>query len=265
MRIGVATIAAGRCGHLRRQMKALEGTEGIERYVVVSMDEAAPAAAGAEVVSIRADPGRLPLAAARNLAMTALDDLDLAILLDVDCIPGPDLVDRYRQAARMLSRTPALMCGPVGYLDPLPAERERLTAPERRTARTRVIRRFPRQGVAREPRAELFWSLSFAVTPSTHQAIGGFDEGYVGYGAEDTDYGLTARAAGIGLWMVGGAWAYHQHHAPSPPGQLAAVVANANRFRDRWGRWPMPDRLREFASEGAIRWDPATATCELAN
>ena len=105
-----------------------------------------------------------------------------------------------------------LLAGPVGRLPPLPASRTEPTPAElarSRAAARRGGRPVPRAGeVAVEPRVERFWSLAFAVTPATHERIGGFDEGYAGYGAEDTDYAFRARAAGVGLSWVGGAWAH---------------------------------------------------------
>jgi hypothetical protein len=118
--------------------------------------------------------------------------------------------------------------------------------------------------VTREPRAELFWSLAFAVSPATHACIGGFDEGFVGYGAEDTDYGLRAARAGVGLWFVAGAWAYHQQHPPSAPRDPGQLAANAQRFHDRWGFWPMPDVLERLTTQGVIDWSADGATCAVA-
>ncbi len=39
------------------------------------------------------------------------------------------------------------------------------------------------------------------------------DTGYVGYGGEETDFAWRLEAAGIPMAWVGGAVAYHQHHA----------------------------------------------------
>jgi N-acetylglucosaminyl-diphospho-decaprenol L-rhamnosyltransferase len=276
VRVGVATLAAGRAEHLRRQARAVARLTGVARYVVVDMDGdgagpgSRPGPGGAALAALpRAQVIRLascaeaglPLAAARNRAIEALTDCDLAIMLDVDCLPSARLLTSYRAAATTLGDRPALLCGPVGYLDALDPDEPFPGPAARRRARQRVIRSFPARGVRRESRHELFWSLSFAVRPAVHAGLGGFDEGYVGYGAEDTDYGLRAREAGVGLWFVGGAWAYHQPHPPTPPRDLASLVANARRFRDRWGFWPMPDRLAAFAREGRIDWAPDGARC----
>jgi N-acetylglucosaminyl-diphospho-decaprenol L-rhamnosyltransferase len=266
VRVGVATIVSGRRDHLRRQaaaVQALTDGAGVERYVVVAMDDAAVTVNGAQVIRVPQAQGAPALAAARNRALEALGDCDLAVMIDVDCIPGADLITRYVQGARTLGSTPSLMCGPVGYLDPLTGDCAGPDAGQRRRARERVIRGFPGVGMRREPRAELFWSLSFAVAPAVHRAIGGFDEGYVGYGAEDTDYGLRAAQAGVGLWLIAAAWAYHQHHPPTAAEDVARVVANARRFHGRWGFWPMGDRLARWAAEGVIEWTPEGARCEL--
>ena len=276
MRVGVATLVAGRREHLRRQAAAVRelglgrGAE-VARYVVVAMDEAAVTLDGAEVIRMPQSETGLALAAARNRALDALGDCDLAVMIDVDCIPGADLVPRYVAAAQALGATPSLMCGPVGYLDPLTAPDPvgaagpGPDAAQRRRARARVIRSFPEVGIRREPRAELFWSLSFAVAPAVHRALGGFDEGYLGYGAEDTDYGLRAAETGVGLWLIAGAWAYHQPHPPTAERDLAHVLANARRFHGRWGFWPMNDRLARWAADGVIEWTAQGARCELAS
>lgn len=265
MRVGLATIQRGRRTHLARQALGVEEqTRAPDRYVVVSMDPAEePAPPGA--VRLPAEDGEpLPLAAARNAALAALGDVDLAILLDVDCVPGPELVARYAAAAG--THADRLLAGPVGHLPEGRPAGDRVTPQDRAHAELRGGRPAPGPPVVQdEPRHELFWSLSFAVSPATHARIGGFDEAYVGYGGEDTDYALRARRAGVGLAWVGGAWAYHQHHPVSHPPRehVADIVRNARLFRERWGRWPMEGWLRVFADEGLVRWDPDGGALEL--
>ncbi|MCW2993625.1 MAG: glycosyltransferase family 2 protein, partial [Conexibacter sp.] len=102
----------------------------------------------------------------------------------------------------------------------------------------------------------LFWTLSIAVTDTVWNAVGGFCEDYVGYGGEDTDFGQLARAAGVDVCWVGGAWAYHQHHAThDPPVQHRdAIERNAALFHRRWGWWPMEGWLAAFdAADRALR------------
>jgi N-acetylglucosaminyl-diphospho-decaprenol L-rhamnosyltransferase len=271
MRVAVATIARGRTRHLERQALAVAALRPAPvAYVVLSLDDDPPDVAGATVVH-RPLPAGAPirLGAARNEAIAAAGARsDLVVCLDVDCLPGAALADRLAGAARATGGD-HLLAGPVGRLGPIPGDRAVPTAGELARARAATEagpRPVPEDGVvASEARHELFWSLSFAVTPETHARIGGFDPGYEGYGAEDTDYAFRARAAGVGLSWVGGAWAYHQHHpVSSPPVEhLEDIVRNARRFRARWGRWPMEGWLRAFAAGGLVRWDPDGEVLEL--
>jgi GT2 family glycosyltransferase len=97
------------------------------------------------------------------------------------------------------------------------------------------------------------------VRPDVWARVGGFCEEYVGYGAEDTDFGQRAAAAGVRLDWIGGAHAYHQFHPTSdPPVQhVDDVVANARIFFRRWGWWPMSGWLTAFEDLGLVRYDPA--------
>ncbi len=261
MRAAVITLAAGRHDHLRRQRSGLgASTRPPDHYVVVAMDdpdvEAVVAGQGlaCDVIHLPVNGG-LPLAEARNRgAEHALDTgADLLVFLDVDCIPGPQTIERYRQTADH-----ALLCGTVSYLPPHPEGGYRL---DRLAELGRPHPARPRPApyeVIRNGDHRLFWSLSFAVRADTWRLTGGFDEAYTGYGGEDTDFGQRAKDAGIPLWWVGGAPAYHQHHpADSPPvAHLEDILRNARIFHERWGWWPMSGWLEEFENLGLIRFDP---------
>ncbi|WP_300342830.1 galactosyltransferase-related protein [Nesterenkonia sp.] len=89
---------------------------------------------------------------------------------------------------------------------------------------------------------ELFWSLSFAVRREVFDQIGGFDAGYTGYGAEDTDFAqhapkprdpavLGRRCGGLpsapsGLRPAGGASGLDSAQCPALPPQMG-VLADA--------------------------------------
>jgi GT2 family glycosyltransferase len=99
-----------------------------------------------------------------------------------------------------------------------------------------------------------FWSLNFAMRRKTFLAAGGFDEGYTGYGGEDTDFGKTLDQTGVAIAWVRGARAYHQyhpHHMP-PIHHLASVVRNAERFEAKWGYRTMGHWLYAFRRMGLI-------------
>ena len=268
MRTAVITIVAGRHDHLVRQRAALGGPE---HHVVVAMGEGEAehcrrlVGRTSDVIGIDVPPDGLPLAKARNAgARRALDaGAEMLVFLDVDCIPGDALLQRYKAAA---DSAPALLCGPVAYLPPAsgegypPADLHALATPHP----ARPIP--PENRVQRGGDHALFWTLSFAVTTATWQRIGGFCEDYVGYGGEDTDYGQVAARAGVDLAWVGGAWAYHQHHATETPPvrHLADILRNAALFHRRWGWWPMSGWLSAFAERGLAHHDPATDRWVLA-
>lgn len=259
-RTAVVTIVKGRHEHLREQCRVLRSVAPRTPHVVVAMgDPAIEAVVGADerttVVQVDDDPRGLPLARARNTGVaTALSaGAELVILLDVDCVPGPGLVDAYRRAAELAPG--ALLAGPVTYLP----EGVRVPEDARDLGRLRSphpARPDPAPGeLVRGGDHDLFWSLSCAVSASTWRTIGGFHEGYVGYGAEDTDLGRVARSRGVDLVWVGGADAFHQFHPVSHPPveHLEDIVRNANTFHERWGDWPMAGWLDEWESRGLVR------------
>ena len=250
----VTLCSAPRLGHLRRQLAATEPSDRLRR-VVVWLDDG-PLPDLGEVVLHRMSPGRhgLRLAAGRNLGAEAAIDLgaDLLVFLDADCIPGTDLLHRYRDAAR--SRPDALLCGPVTYL---PEGFDADSSDLRAATDPHPARPAPAPGrieVADPDAYNLFWSLSFAVRAESWPTAEGFDERYEGYGAEDTDFARRARERGQPLVWVGGADAYHQYHPVSrPPWEhLADIVLNANLYFERWGEWPMGVWLDAFQTAGAI-------------
>ena len=260
MKTVVVTLQRGRHAHLDRQLAAVgESARQPDAHVVVSMDPAAPDLP-CDVVHLPVASGvPLPLARARNLAVSRAvgeHGAELVVALDVDCLPSPGLIGRYEDAAR--EQPAALLSGPVRYLQPgapadgpLPSEAELGAAPPH------PARPVPAEGTLQsEPRYELFWSLSFAMTPAVFDRVGGFDEGYVGYGAEDTDFAMRARREHVPLVWVGGAEAYHQHHPVSTPPveHVADIVRNAGVFHRRWGTWPMEGWLRAFAERGLVDW-----------
>ncbi|GLW89671.1 glycosyltransferase family 2 protein [Actinokineospora globicatena] len=260
-RTAVVTITHRRDDHLHGQRLGLVACPP-DLHVVVGMDDTpelrdVTGAAPVLTEALSGHGGGLPLARARNLgAARALDaGADLLVFLDVDCVPGPRLVASYGDAAARV-RSPALLCGPVAYLPPPPAggyALDRLDAP------VHPARPAPQPGeLLAETRFELFWSLSFAVTAATWTSLDGFCEDYAGYGAEDTDFALSSRAAGAGLYWVGGAEAYHQYHPPTrlDPARAPEIVRNATTFRRRHGHWPMRDWLRDLARGGVVEFDP---------
>ena len=257
------TIASGRHQHLRRQREWVAAqSEPPLAHVVVSMGDPRVH----DVARLRDDvptdvvdcpvAEELPLAAARNAGVSRAAALgaDRVVLLDVDCLPHPHLMGDYARALDHLGECRAVVSGRVQYLPEGMAETD--YTPERvaRLGRDHAVRVLPPSGELERADPRLLWSLSMACTVATWNAAGGFDERYVGYGGEDTDFGQRLAASGGTLWWLGGAAAYHQYHpTQSPPVQHAAAIArNANIFRRTWGFDPMEGWLRQLEALGHL-------------
>ena len=260
MRTALITPVHGRHRHLRAQQEAITRLDPAPSVrVVVAMDDPdVPeiVRGQATVVPVPGDRRGLPLAAARNAGAAAAlaAGAELLVFLDVDCLPGRELLDHYANAAR--SGPPALLCGPVAYLPPPPPggyDPERLSAYPFHPARPAP----PPGALVTGGDHRLFWSLSFAITADSWVRVGGFCPDYAGYGGEDTDFALLAQRAGLGLTWVGGAAAYHQWHpGGSPAAHRADILRNGALFADRWGWWPMGGWLDELAALGLARRTP---------
>lgn len=258
--VGVCTIIRGRLNHLANQLQGLAHQQRpADRIAVAWMGGPDPAsvidASGlqVEVTRVHDDRTPLPLSRARNEAREAVGDVGTLIFLDVDVIPSRSLVADY---VERLARDPAVWSGHVGYLPDGATDGGWDEDSLRRLAEAHPARPRP-EGDQDLPGPELFWSLSFALPSAAYDALGGFDENFVGYGAEDTDFALRASRHGLGLRRTGAAEGWHQHHpgGPAPVIHLVDIIGNARTFHRRWGRWPMEGWLQTFARDGLITWD----------
>ncbi|OLT37643.1 hypothetical protein BJF82_10075 [Kytococcus sp. CUA-901] len=198
----------------------------------------------------------------------------MLVFLDVDCIAEPELVGAYGRTVGAGGGDrpgPRLWCGVTGRLREVADAAHDYPVEDRDALRAlsdpAAGRPAPGPGeVVEEPELTRFWSLNFAMTAADFEAVGGFDEAYVGYGGEDTDFAQRLGAAGGSMAWLGGAVAHHQWHTThSPPwDHVEDVVRNAGVFAERWGWWPMEGWLEQFATEGLVRQDPVTGAWELA-
>lgn len=255
MSTAVITLNKGRGAHLARLLEGLGRGAPPDACIVVEMggdDEPLPDLSFPIERVAFAREG-LPLAAARNAGRRAAT-CEKLVFLDVDCIPSAGLVAGLAEA---VAEHDGLVCCAVRYL-PAGAVRDGWSEADLDAAgHLHPVRSFPESGIAPSPQPGLFWSLAFAVRASTYDRLGGFDELFSGYGAEDTDLAFRADEAGVPVLFLGGPLAYHQHHPGyDPPLQhFRDIVANAGRFHARHGLWPMDGWLDGFARLGLIAAD----------
>lgn len=249
-KISILTIV-----HQRRQalVKLIQGLERSRRkpdqLVIVYMNETPyklPKTSFPLINQSIFHPTHLPLAQARNQAVRAATNDDL-IFLDIDCIPHAAMVYQYANAFEQPGQ---LWAGPVRYL-----RKEAIPLPDGWQRLDELSDPDPiRTNIASLP-YELFWSLNFGCSRQTFARIGQFDENYVGYGAEDTDFAFSARRSATPLRWVD-ALAYHQYHPSYDPplNHLPAIIANATYFKQKWRVWPMEGWLTKFQQQRFIRW-----------
>ncbi|MET0692800.1 MAG: galactosyltransferase-related protein [Propionibacteriaceae bacterium] len=268
MKTAVITVAHGRHDHLRRQHEMLwRSTVQPDLYLVVAVDDPGlntwrTCSPEARVIPFAGGHAGLPMADARNAgaAEAIRSGAELLVFLDVDCLADEEMIQWYQRAAEHDEHGGSLLCGPVAYLPPPPADGyalDRLSTHPFHRARPA-----PSAGALwSDGEHKLFWSLSFAVTREVWERVGGFCSEYRGYGAEDTDFAQAAKAAGVELTWVGGAAAYHQWHpTSSPPVQhVDDILRNGAIFARRWGWWPMEGWLAQFVELGLVEVDESGA------
>lgn len=252
----VLTLLRGRDDRLRNLMRGLarQTLPPAELVIAWMQPTAAPDLPdpGCPVRHLYVHGEPMPLAAARNRSAEAARG-DVLIFLDVDCIPGPGLVAAYAGAG-----TDGLLLGEVLYLSEGAVGADFDVTHLDRLGRVHPAKPpIPETGLRLEPDAKELWGLSFALPAAAYRSLGGMDEGYAGYGAEETDFAVRLSAAGLPTNWVAGARAYHQHHPVHvPPLQhFDPILRNAARFHARHGHWCMEYWLSQFRDAGLIAWD----------
>lgn len=262
----VLIITGGRDAHLARVLAGLERSETApDEVVVVFMNQptgAVPASTLRVVTGHVDEPGGLPLAAARNRA-AALARGEVLIFLDVDCLPATSAIGLL---AHEVARHPAaLVMGTPRYLPPGWLDDDAEALPPDQYLHEVSVDHAARRHLSPGPSHQwpLVWTLVLALPASGMAALGGFDEGFRGYGAEDTDFAFRARDAGWGL-RFSAATVFHQPHGVVKPPlhHFRDILVNARRFRDVHGGWPMEGWLQQFTDLGLVDWDPEGARLE---
>ena len=260
----VLVLVHGRAEHLRRLLAGVDAS-GMHpaEVVIVYMNEPSPVPMRCgvplrivHISSRESDPG-LPLARARNAAAAAAQTPHL-VFLDVDSIPSANLFTAFMQ---VLSQERVLAMAEPRYLmkvldATLPVDDEVLFA---NSVRHHTRGELPKESTMADH--AMFWSLGFAIHASVFAEVGGFDEGYSGYGGEDTDFAFRLRELSVPVRFVDTP-VFHQHHGVyTPPlNHFLEIICNARVFHARWNVWPMEGWLKAFAHRGLISWTPSQSS-----
>ncbi|MDA8870476.1 galactosyltransferase-related protein [Rhizobiaceae bacterium] len=253
--VSVCTIAGGRDAHLHALVEGLSAQTVPPSELVIGRLQSVPygnlPATSFPVRQVSIVGKRMQLSRARNRAAATAGGETL-VFLDVDCVPGPALVERLTEAAQA-----GCAMGDVRYLaqDDIAEDRcfDRLwRAGTEHPARAFSSRFGP--GTHRLADATEFWSLCFAIRRDAFWEIGGFDETYEGYGGEDTDFAMALEGLQIPLQWCSQARAVHQWHPVQKPplDHLQDIVRNANLFHAKHGRWCMDYWLDQFERDGYV-------------
>jgi GT2 family glycosyltransferase len=252
-KFSIVTIVKGRRKQLANLLYSIKASTIIPCDIqVVCMDEldaiTSPDGLNVSIHAIK-EAHELPLAAARNMGISAAETENV-IFIDVDCIVSPSL---FESMLKVLTAENIITAYPL-YLPIVPD-----------TAEYSTLKQIAVPHPARElipvhqPVEHLqFWSLIFAVQKQTFERIGGFDQSFTGYGAEDTDFAMMFQKEGIELIFVSDyiLHQYHDKHDP-PLNYFDSIIENAKRYQQKWGVLPMRRWLNAFGEMGLIKIDQA--------
>jgi GT2 family glycosyltransferase len=193
------------------------------------------------------DTHTLPLAAARNMGITATKTNNV-IFIDVDCLVSPTL---FASLLMALQAENIIAAYPL-YL-PMVPDTGNYSA-----LKPQAVPHPSREQIPFGQPVEhlLFWSLIFAIQKQTFEKIGGFDESFIGYGAEDTDFAMMFHKAGVKHIFVRD-YVLHQYHDKYDPplNYFDSIIENASRYKQKWDVLPMQRWLKAFEEMGIIRID----------
>lgn len=178
----------------------------------------------------RKEEGPFNRSAALNRAAAAAGDWDVAVIIDADVVVAPRMVEgaiarAVRTGGPVLAYTERHHLTPLGTNEVL----QRDPAGVNMAAAPGAWRRWTRG------RMRGSCSSCHAVTRDLWEAVGGFDEGFSGWGYEDIAFTVaTETLSGQGLFKIPGIL-FHLWHAVSAENQPAAPTVVANKARcDRY-------------------------------
>ena len=185
----------------------------------------------------------LPLAKARNLG-ASMASSETLFFLDVDCCIDPRACLEYLKASK--ERPNNIYMSKCLYLEESIDSVSDICKVKKEEHPKRTLETYPRW--------QLFWSLSFVINKAWFNKLGGFDEGFLNYGGEDTELSYRNKLAGGKLIWVPDAVVYHQPHESNelPLHHIKSVVHNVNYFYKKHGFYIMENWIDGFVERNLI-------------
>ena len=248
----IVTIVKGRRKQLANVLSSIEASTILPHDIqIVCMDDLDGIVIpdGLNVnIHLMDDTHKLPLAAARNMGIRTTKK-DNVIFIDVDCIVSPTLFFNLLTA---LQANNIIAAYPL-YLPVVP------NSGNYGDLKHNAVPHPGREHIPfGQPVEHLqFWSLIFAIKKQTFEKIGGFDESFIGYGAEDTDFAMMFDKVGIKQIFIRD-YVLHQYHDKHDPplNYFDSIIKNATRYQQKWGTLPMRRWLKAFEEMSLIKIDP---------
>ncbi|MDR6302258.1 glycosyltransferase family 2 protein [Mesonia maritima] len=254
-KFSLITITSGRKKHLFNMLRGIQKASILPTEVIIvainlTLDLKEFTNLPIKIITIETSvEENVPLASARNLGAKSASTNNL-LFLDVDCIPShtyfEEMLNALQDKKGLIMGTPRYLTQEIKKINNKELKEKSVLHPDRNFSPT----------LYSEENYSLFWSLCFAIEKNNFDKIGGFDESFKGYGAEDTDFAWTCNRRNI-PFSISPAVAFHQQHPVyKPPLQhFHSILQNAEVFFKKWGCWPMEEWLKEFENFGLIIWD----------
>ena len=177
------------------------------------------------------DQGPFNRSAAINAAAEAAGDWTVAVIADADSFVGPD---QARAAVDRAVETGRFVLGYDRYVYVGRSMSGQIQAGWRGDWWPGV--EFTMHGTC---------SSVVVVTRDLWDQVGGFDEGFVGWGFEDIGFSLACQTLGGGLERIPGE-VWHLWHAPAPRDESSPEFKAGKRRMDRYAKADTPAKMRSL-------------------
>ena len=210
-------------------------------------------------------------AAGTRNAGARLADAPVIAFTDSGALPGPGFAEAHLRAHAGSGAAERVVLGWMHGYSPWPSPIAATLADLlERLPLTEVARLCTDDPALREPRyadlrsidfdltrrafpEELLWTANCSVRAADFWAVGGFDEGYRGWGMEDIDLGFRLARRGVEFHFAPDAWIVESSHKHDMT-HLDQVSANMQRFLEKYDYCVPTLELFWFATQQAATW-----------